>query len=649
MFRTSYRPEVDGLRAVAVLSVMLFHADFETFSGGFVGVDVFFVISGYLITSTILAERSAGTFSMGSFYERRARRILPALFLVSFTCIPAAWLFLPPGEMADFSQSLIAVPTFLSNVLFWRESGYFDTASELKPLIHTWSLAVEEQFYIIYPLVLLATWRISERRMVIAIGVAALLGLLVAEVGARNSPSAAFFLLPFRAWEIAAGAIIAFSVKEDRVSQANYWVKEVGAIVGLALIVFAVLSFNRSTAFPGVNGLLPVVGAALTIVCARSENKAGKLLGSPALVAIGVTSYGAYLFHQPLMAFARYAFQPRGLAVALTGSIVLSIALAFLSWKLVEQPFRDHARVSIRKFLVLTGTAGLALILIGVGGHLTHGFLYQRLSASSATMLNSIEVSPLRMQCHTGGTNFRSPERACEYFDGHLDTAVLGDSHAVELAYSLASALRPVGSKVLHLSFSSCAPAYGRQVRPDEQPCANWTDKALARIARDGSIRNVVVSYRINLYLVGTDDGHMDAPPSFREKDRAATWKAYLETLRFLVAHGKQTILVLQAPELTKNVTSLLFDSRHGSGDISGGEKAWWMRKSKYLRSHIAELPPEVHIVDPSDLLCDDRFCFATRNGEVLYFDDHHLSLAGTKIVADAVVRKINSRNDNAT
>jgi peptidoglycan/LPS O-acetylase OafA/YrhL len=642
MSGSSYRPEIDGLRAVALLAVMLFHADFEAFRGGFVGVDVFFVISGYLITSTILAERSAGTFSMRSFYERRARRILPALFLVALTCIPAAWVLLPPREMVDFSQSLSALPPFLSNVLFWRETGYFDTATELKPLIHTWSLAIEEQFYILYPLVLLAAWRIFERRTMVAVGIAALIGLLIAEWGARNSPSAAFFLLPFRAWEIATGALVAFYANDDRAPRADALVIEIGAVVGLALIVFAVLSFDRSTAFPGITGLVPVIGASLTIVCARRDNLTGSLLAQPVSVAIGLVSYSAYLFHQPLMAFARYAFQPRVLAMALPASIVLSLVLAFLSWKFVESPFRDPTLVSRTRLVAVTGTAGLALILVGSAGYLTDGFLSQRLSADRATTWRSIEVSPLRSQCHTGGIDFRSPERACEYFDGNLDTAVLGDSHAVELAYSLASALRPMGSKVLHLSFSSCAPSRGRPVRPDEQPCAKWAERALARINREESIRRVIVSFRINHYLAGANVAYPDVRPSLSQDERDAVWEAYLRTLQFLVANGKETIIVLQAPELPKNITSLVFDSRHSRGDISGVDKTWWLKRTEFLRSRVAQIPPEVRVIDPSNLFCDKRICFATKNGVALYFDDHHPSLSGARMVAQSVVKAMN-------
>ena len=641
MSGSSYRGEIDGLRAIAVLPVMLFHAGFETFSGGFVGVDVFFVISGYLITSIILAEKSTGTFSMSSFYERRARRILPALFLMALACIPAAWIFLPPREMADFSQSLIAIPPFLSNVLFWREAGYFDTSSELKPLIHTWSLAVEEQFYILYPLVLLAAWRMFERRMASAVAVFTLAGLLVAEWGGRNAPLAAFFLLPFRAWEIGAGALVAFHLKPGRMPRTDGWPYAIGAILGLALIGFAVLSFDRSTPLPGLHGLVPVIGALLTIVCARPDNLAGRMLASPVPVTIGLISYSAYLFHQPLMAFARYAFQPPVLSMVLSACIVLSLALAYLSWRYIERPFRDRSVVNRTKLVIVSVTAALALMLIGAAGHLTDGFLFQRLSADRSGAWRAMEVSPLRSQCHTGGPDFLTPAQACEYFDGDLNTAVLGDSHAVELAYSLASALRPTGSKVLHLSFSSCAPTIGRAVRPEEQHCAKWTGEALARIAREDSIRTVVVSFRINAHLTGIDVAYPEVRPSLRDEQRDAVWEAYVETLRFLVEHGKHTVLVLQTPELPRSITALLFDSRHGSGDIPGVDREWWMKRTGFLRSRIAQIPPEVRVVDPTGLFCDQRHCFATRNGAALYFDDHHPSVAGANIVAEAVLRKM--------
>ena len=206
----TYRREIDGLRALAVLPVILFHAGFPTFSGGFVGVDVFFVISGYLITSIILAERQAGTFTLVGFYERRARRILPALFVVMGVCSVFSWLWLLPSDMKMFSQSLVAVPAFASNILFYLTSSYFEPAAELKPLLHTWSLSVEEQYYLLYPIMLLIAWRFGKRWIVAVLILLTGMSLAAAHYGSTTDPSFTFFLLPTRGWEILIGALVGF-------------------------------------------------------------------------------------------------------------------------------------------------------------------------------------------------------------------------------------------------------------------------------------------------------------------------------------------------------------------------------------------------------------------------------------------------------
>lgn len=209
-YRREYRREVDGLRAVAVVPVMLFHAGFQEFGGGFVGVDVFFVISGYLITTIILGELKRGSFSIATFYERRARRILPALFFVMAMCIPFAWCWLLPSDMEEFAKSLRAVSIFGSNILFAQKSGYFDTAAELKPLLHTWSLAVEEQFYVLFPLLLMLMWRFGKKWTVILLVLIAAASLGVAHGNVFDDPAATFFLLPTRVWELALGSFVAF-------------------------------------------------------------------------------------------------------------------------------------------------------------------------------------------------------------------------------------------------------------------------------------------------------------------------------------------------------------------------------------------------------------------------------------------------------
>ena len=226
-----YRAEIDGLRALAVVPVILFHAGFELFSGGFVGVDVFFVISGYLITTIIIEDIENNCFSFVYFYERRVRRILPALFFVMLTCIPFAWMWMVPGQMKDFSQSLVAVSLFASNLLFWKESGYFSAAAEEKPLLHTWSLAIEEQYYVLFPIFLFLAWRFGKRRVFWIIVVMAAISLILSEWGWRNKATANFYLAPTRAWEILAGSITAFVVQKKGVQK-----NEIMSLLGLLAI-----------------------------------------------------------------------------------------------------------------------------------------------------------------------------------------------------------------------------------------------------------------------------------------------------------------------------------------------------------------------------------------------------------------------------
>ena len=295
-----YHPEIDGLRAVAVVPVILFHAGFPAFSGGFVGVDVFFVISGFLITTIIVADLEAGRFSFARFYERRARRILPALFLVVVACIPFAWFWMLPGQLERFAQSVVSVCVFMSNVLFWRQSGYFEPATDLRPLLHTWSLAVEEQFYIVYPVLLLALWRVAKGRVAAALTVAAAISLALCVVASQYQPTANFYLLPTRAWELFVGALCALRPVRPHRRQ-----DDLLAWAGLAAILVAVATFDETTPFPSLWTLLPVVGTCFLLIYAVPTSGPGRVLSTPSLVGLGIVSYGAYLWHQPLFAFAR--------------------------------------------------------------------------------------------------------------------------------------------------------------------------------------------------------------------------------------------------------------------------------------------------------------------------------------------------------
>ena len=368
-----YRPEIDGLRAIAVAAVILFHAGFALFSGGFVGVDVFFVISGFLITSIIVEELKTGRFSVLRFYERRARRILPALFMVMAACIPFAYRLLSPDDLKDFAQSLAAICLFASNVLFWGESGYFDTQAELKPLLHTWSLAVEEQFYVVFPLLLLAAWRLGRVVLLSLIGAIAVVSLFISVDEVRNFPSAAFYLLPSRAWQLLVGALASFVA--DRWQAADVRqpaVRLAGEAVGwggVVMIVLALFLFDERTPFPGLNAALPTIGTALVLLCASDRTSVGRMLAWRPLVGLGLISYSAYLWHQPLFAFTKHALLadlPTDLAIVLCAA---TIVLACLSWRYIEQPFRDRSLISRGAVFALSAVGMAAFVGLGFIGH----------------------------------------------------------------------------------------------------------------------------------------------------------------------------------------------------------------------------------------------------------------------------------------
>ncbi|OWV84459.1 acyltransferase [Rhizobium sp. R693] len=301
-----HRREIDGLRAIAVVPVVLWHAGFAPFSGGFVGVDIFFVISGFLITGIIIHELDEGRFSLTRFYERRARRILPALFVVVVACVPFAWFWMLPDMLENFGQSVVATLLFANNLLLAKTSGYWDLEAEFKPLLHTWSLGVEEQYYVLFPLLLLILWRWGRKFAVVATAVILLASFAMCEIGGHLSPQVNFYLTTSRAWEILVGSICAFvGLRLSRTSN------EALSAAGLLLIAVSIFLYDKNVPFPSLFTVVPVVGTALVLLFARQGTIACSVLSLPPLVGIGLISYSVYLWHQPLFAFARtYSLEP---------------------------------------------------------------------------------------------------------------------------------------------------------------------------------------------------------------------------------------------------------------------------------------------------------------------------------------------------
>lgn len=359
-----YRREIDGLRAVAVLSVIFFHAGLKSFKGGYVGVDIFFVISGYLITSILLAEFEQSKFSILNFYERRARRIMPALFFVMAICVPLSWLIFLPKDLESFFKSLVAIPMFRSNIFFWKDVDYFATASEIKPLLHTWSLAVEEQYYILFPIFLFTFWRIGKRFILGMLILIATLSLIRAQVISSSKVSENFFLLPTRFWEISIGALITF-IPLNKLQLKRKWRESVCAI-GIFFILYSIFIFKKDTPFPSFYALIPTIGTALVIMFATQNTILGKILGHKFLVGIGLVSYSAYLWHQPIFAFTRYFVDPDYLTPNLMFVLSLSsIILAWLTWKYIESPFKDKAKFTRSFIFKLSALISLLFIFSG--------------------------------------------------------------------------------------------------------------------------------------------------------------------------------------------------------------------------------------------------------------------------------------------
>lgn len=633
-----YRAEIDGLRAIAVLPVILFHAGFEAFSGGFVGVDVFFVISGYLITTILIDDIEQGRFSIVSFYERRARRILPALFFVMLACLPFAWAWMVPSQLKDFSESLLAVSFFVSNFLFWQESGYFDASVEEKPLLHTWSLSVEEQYYVLFPLFLIFAWRFGKRNVFWLIVGLAIFSLALSEWSWRNSPTANFYLAPTRAWELFAGSISAFIVQKRGVIANNGF-----AWVGFISIVVAIFLYNENTPFPSVYTVLPVLGVVFIILFAGKTTVVANLLSTKVLVGVGLISYSAYLWHQPLFAFARIKLYEAPSVWLMGGLSLFSLGLAMVSWRFVEQPFRKASGGAClsRKGVFLSAVIMMCLFSsIGIVGHKLNGFEAYIPSENQRAFLRTAVKSPKRSDCHTSGSEPLVYANSCEYYGKNIEVAVFGDSHAVELAYALSKKLEKNDVGIKHLSFSACIPSFNTRFEGFED-CASWTSEIIDKLVEDDNIKTVVISYRLAFYLYGE---HLDTYPELNNQNddehREAIWRALVELIEHLKNAGKNVVYVMQAPELQKSV-EFLAPERHQIP--FGVEKEWWLKRNKYVYDRLEDLTSMAKIVDPAKYLCRDQYCVAGESNKAYYYDANHVSGYGAGLVAEEVVRQIGS------
>ena len=454
------------------------------------GVDLFFVISGYLITTILMEDIATGKLSILSFYERRARRILPALFfMMAFTLLPA-WLYMLPSQLKDFCKSLIAVSLFGSNILFWRETGYFANASEEKPLLHTWSLAVEEQFYLLFPVFLLCVWRLGRPQILRIVTLIALASLLLSEWGWRNFPSANFYLAPGRAWELLAGAIAAFHVMNGGVRRNNLL-----ALTGLAVVVGSILFFDRTTPFPGFIAVLPVTGVALVIIFGHETTLVGKLLSARPIVGIGLVSYSAYLWHQPLFAFARINTLNQLNTELIAGIFLLTFVLAVFSYRYIETPFRKKARFSQKEIFSFSIFGIAVFCVVGLG----HDF-WEKIRFRNNTAILELDTAA-KDWGFPGELIYDEANAVYTARNNHpSDVLFFGDSHAQQYGV-LAKGLLDLGLNVSFLTGGGCPPIPG--VFEDKHPhCKILFDKLKKYLDRDSDIETIVIAGCFNCYFI---------------------------------------------------------------------------------------------------------------------------------------------------
>jgi len=540
MSHLRYRPEIDGLRAIAILPVVLYHAGVPAFHGGFVGVDVFFVISGFLITSIILTELDQGSFSLTKFYVRRIRRIFPALFFMLAACYPLAFLMLGPGEMKEFAGSVVSSALFYSNIYFWQQSGYFATAAELKPLLHTWSLAVEEQFYVVFPALAWLTAGLATRNRIWLFAAIAVASLGIAQYMVAGQSAAAFFMLHTRFWELLLGAIAALGLRTlPAQSIAGHGAAPYLSAVGLIGIGVAVTSFDANTPFPGVSALLPCLGATLVLVFASPRHWVGALLASRPMVFIGLISYSLYLWHYPLLAFVRHMTEKEDAAL-LGAACVAAVAMAAFSWRYVERPIREARGMAVRKAFGWAALGMLALSLLGVAGVATGGFqtFYVQYRLDASTRSNYERYHRFTERDHKAADNgdcvfaattadpeFTARFESCarRYGKGLL---IVGDSHSANIHNALASTGR----------FKFLATLWKGGCRPyDDKPACPYSSAAAFIAAHASSIAGVYFHVS-GSHLLRDHTGREDRSAAFIEGNGTSIAEDHIHSIAAYLA-----------------------------------------------------------------------------------------------------------------
>lgn len=684
MSKLPYRRDIDGLRTLAVVPVVLGHAGVAGFSGGFVGVDVFFVISGFLITGILARELGEGTFSILRFYERRARRILPALFAVLITCFVVGYLILPPDMYSGLAKSTGATLAFLSNVWFYRSTGdYFGVLAELEPLLHTWSLAVEEQFYIVFPLLLwLLAGRPGRRRWfqgrtatIWGVILMSVLSLALSVWATPRMPEANFYLSPTRAWELGLGALVALWLIPAPDRTTAPWtppvlLRDLAGLLGLALILVSILTYDKYLPFPGLTAIPPCLGTALILWAGAHPGgdrltPSARILSFAPFVWIGLISYSLYLWHWPVQVLFRVIGHSLHLsAYHIVLSVVLAVALAWVSWRFIERPFRRPPPAGFGQGAIfgMSLAGGVALGAMALAIFFTGG-LTARIAPDTLAMYQEAEQMPPRRRACLN----RTPDPAkgvdlCRI--GQADPAaedqvlIWGDSHVDALLPGVEVWLNDQGRSGFVAEKSGCAPVLGlkRALKGGgERGCDTHNDAVMAYLLEHPEIRTVLLHARWAVAVEGHRPRREGGEPFvFVPSDTPAGpgdpannhdhMVAGLErTIGALRAAGRRVVVIDTVPEIGWSVPQGLFLQQHAGImpppppdlDSAAARNA---RFSAMIAPYVAR--GEAELFSLAGTLCSPQ-CRIAQEGHALYRDDDHLSVYGAQIYGPPLLRRI--------
>lgn len=636
-----HRRDIDGLRFFAIVPVVLYHAMGDYIPSGFIGVDVFFAISGYLIGGIIYRESTTGNFSFLDFYARRARRIIPALLVVIVFTLFGGLLLLNYDEMSLLAGSAQWTVLGISNIFFFRFFDYFSPDASGSPLLMTWSLGIEEQFYIFFPFVLLAFRLMRVRYHLAALLILNLLSFVTAIYVAQTNPLAGFYLLPARAWELGVGAALAMFHLQVPSERRRGSASDVLAATGLAMIVASCWLFSGATPFPGYAALTPVLGTVILLHTADSWTNRN-VLTAPIFVGIGLISYSWYLWHWPLMAYVRLSANDSPTLSAMLVVALLSLGLAYLSWRFVEQPWRKGTLPAI-SILVRYGIAIAGLL--GALQFIKHerSFAFSRLPPQVQHIERVRNMSFDGVVCAAGFGDASLPRDDCA--PQGATVALLGDSHAAHLRFGLAPYVESQGSRLLQLTKVSCPPLLGYTRRNKFAPnnlaeCAAFQKSALDRIVRDPLIRTVVLGSYLDKHGARESfsieaDGFLPVPAGI------ATSRGLKAMISELRKAGKHVVVVLDAPKYDRNVyqetiaAAIPFRAQLSMLTSAVGRPEADISATKFMRDVMrrsAGNAADVTVIDLEQQFCElNRICEYSENGIPLYIDDHHLSVVGSR------------------